>query len=199
MDSADDAATALKDAAILFRAQRYEVGYEAAALLALKEVGRWKARATFTVQDVMKAMAKPPQENTEAITRARQASELFEELQWAIGLTGPSDQARLRERLALAFLGAPERLVWADKRASQPASFLGEALVEFPDDGYFVVALIMRAYDGLRCALFFLSRTGCGGGVSCAHCAIRPKSLATPLSCRSEQRPAYVFGALVMT
>ena len=146
---------ALKDAAILFRAQRYEVGYEAAALLALKEVGRWKARAIFTVQDVMKAMAKPPQENTEAITRARQASELFEELQWAIGLTGPSDQARLCERLAVAFLGAPERMVWADKRASEPASFLGEVLVEFPDDGYFVVALIMRAYDGLRCALFF--------------------------------------------
>ena len=151
----------LKEAAILLRAQRLDVGYEAAALLALKEEGRWKPKATFTVQDVLRAVAVPPQKRScdvAGITRSRRARERFQELQRAIWLTSTADRTRCHERLALAFLVAPERLVWADKRAGQPASFLGEALHEFPDDGYFVVVLLARIYEGtkmvLRCSLF---------------------------------------------
>ena len=42
---------------IVLQARRYDVGYEAAAIVALKASRRWKHTASFTVQEVIASVA----------------------------------------------------------------------------------------------------------------------------------------------
>ena len=84
-----------------------------------------------------------------------QVRELSDDLQWALWIhrcTMPKDE--MLARLAVAFLICPERLlVCANREKQQEAAFLGEVLVDFPENGNHVVVLFGQTYKGLKCCL----------------------------------------------
>ena len=84
------------------------------------------------------------------------AKRTFQQLKSKLSLTpsSPNHTATTEEVLALAFLSSPERLVWRGPKDSGPACFLGEPLVDFTEQGYFVAILLRsQKYRGLQCSL----------------------------------------------
>ncbi len=136
---------------ILLQARRDHVGYEAAAIVALKHAGRWGHKVTFTVDDVIAAVSNKGRIEQE-IGRLDKVRTLFRNLVqvWRLRPTG-LNKSYTAERLAVAFLRAPERLIWS---IVQVGAFLGSPLVHDCKDEYFVAALFSKpAYADLRCAL----------------------------------------------
>ena len=137
---------------ILFRANGLDVGYEAAAIVALNHAGRWPYKATFTVPDVVAAMSGDSR--TEApIGRLEKAQTLFrklvEHLQLSPTTLSKTDTA---DQLAVAFLTAPERLIWS---LQEKGTFLGEPLVHECENEHFVAALFSKMpFRALKCALY---------------------------------------------
>ena len=137
---------------ILFRANGLDVGYEAAAIVALKHAGRWPYKATFTVPEVVAAMSGDSR--TEApIGRLDKAQTLFRKLVEHMQLSPTKlSETDTADQLAVAFLTAPERLIWSLK---QKGAFLGEPLVHECDAEHFVAALFSNMpFHALKCALY---------------------------------------------
>jgi HrpA-like RNA helicase len=136
---------------IVLQARSYDVGYEAAAIVAVKASGRWKHKATFTAQEIIASVAQRGRV-VQDISRLGKVRTLFRNLCNSLCL----HPTRLctsytEERLAIAFLQAPERLVWS---IGQNGAFLGSPLVHDCTDEYFVAALFSNpSYSDLRCAL----------------------------------------------
>ena len=137
---------------ILFQASRLGVGYEAAAIVALKHAGRWPHKATFTVPGVIAAVSSDC--CTDApISRLQKVRALFGTLVEGMPLNPTRwNESYTEERLAVAFLTAPERLIW---NIAHAGAFLGTHLVhECKDSEYFVAALFSKpSYADLKCAL----------------------------------------------
>ena len=53
----------------------------------------------------------------------------------------------IQQRVAVSLLACPDRLVWRAPGEKSIASFLGEALIDFTEEGYFV-ALLMKRHSG---------------------------------------------------
>ena len=166
---------ALRDAAVLFKAIEVGVGYEAAAILAVKKEGRWPPSAVFVLQDMLRVCENPVArwqsarpslsgdgtQDEPKIGFQDKISRVFHELvrgytlkPWDFNdvwrMTGPR---LLNERLAVAFLVCPERLIW---NRHGIASFLGATLDHSSNDEYFVGVLLSRRYRRrLQCNLAF--------------------------------------------
>ena len=137
--------------AVVLQARSYDVGYEAAAIVALKHEGRWKHTTTFTVDAVLAEVAgEMPLEPV--IGRLDKVRDCFQSLCkrfWLFPSKLPAEY--VLDRLAVAFLQAPERLIWSIK---QVGSFLGEPLEHDCKDEFFVAALLSKPpYKQLRCVL----------------------------------------------
>ena len=89
------------------------------------------------------------------LNRFHQARGLFKKLLSSIEQLNPSslDQSEIDENLAIAFLKAPERLVWADQTSSRLPSYLGHKIDKCQSDGYFVAAVLLKSPFELFCIL----------------------------------------------
>ena len=137
---------------ILFKAKALGVGYEAAAIVALKHAGRWKYPVTFTVPEVVEAMSDKSSFHSKII-RFVKVKQLFRTLRHVMQLDRTHlSETYTAESLAVAFLTAPERLIWSIK---QEGAFLGTPLVHHCTEDFFVAALFSKAhYKDLKCALY---------------------------------------------
>jgi hypothetical protein len=163
----------LRDAAVLLRAMCYGVGYEAAAILSVKSVGRWQPAAVFDLDELVRLCTETMQsrrcarpircgdgtsshqgeaEVVAVVDKLRfqdKVQDVFFDLVGSLSLK-PSVQSRSEhdERLAIAFLVCPERLVWT---IDDVASFLGARLIHSTPE-YYVVGLLSNCrHRGLRC------------------------------------------------
>ena len=146
----------LKESAILLRAVGYKCGFEAAAILCFKTHAQWKKRTMrFEVSEILDFMTNGKQSHV-SITRLHRARDLFDQIREALDLRQSRLQSsELLESLSVAFLLTPERLVWASQLKQETACFLGEPLNGVEQDGYFVVALVVKGYrsTGLEASL----------------------------------------------
>ena len=88
------------------------------------------------------------------IVRFRAVRELFVKLTSSLGAFPSSlGDSRIDENLAIAFLVAKERLVWADLACSRLPSYLGHQITKCQTDGYFVAAILVKTPYELGCIL----------------------------------------------
>jgi len=150
-----------KDAATLLTAHDQGVGYEAAAVLAFKAECKWRD-TQFNIRDLVAMVSGRDAQGfvptaLPGIKRLRKAQDVFEHLKDNLGLC-PShwDDNYLEEALALAFLSAPERLLWCDEVKGHGAAFLGEACAVTgmtEKTGCVVALLLHKGYHGISCSL----------------------------------------------
>ena len=82
------------------------------------------------------------------------ARDLFQDLIYRLQLQPSTlNDSEIDENLAVAFLVAPERLVWADHLGSLPPAYLGHQISKCQIDGYFVAALLVKSSYDLVCTL----------------------------------------------
>ena len=158
-----------KDAAVLLKAQRYGVGYEAAAVVSFVTQCRLKQlqkAPQFDLDTIIKLVTDKTSKAPEHVGKLFKAQELFQTLAYNLKLRlAPKVKSHLRvcpdgseaynasveERLAVAFLGDPERLLWCDEVNGHGPSFLGEPVVDLARNGCFVAVLLAQTYSGLKC------------------------------------------------
>ena len=162
----------LRDSAVLLRAMEYGVGYEAAAILAVKSAGRWKGAEEFELQELVCACtesqaargsrpnpcgdgAPSQQDGANAVATVSKirfqdkVQALFKDLVAALSIAPSRDLFYgPDERLAIAFLVCPERLVWSRDGL---ATFLGADLQHSSQAEYFVSIFVSSTFRGLRC------------------------------------------------
>ena len=146
----------LKGAQIYFKAHHLDVGYEGAALIAMKCAGQWEVNTVFDVPSIVALVSQDQSfgRNLPKVFRIRQVQQLFRDLKsrmWLRRFQMPVDS--MLDRLAVAFLVCPERLVCANREKQEEAAFLGEKLLSFQDHGNHVVVLLRQTFTGLQCAL----------------------------------------------
>ena len=137
---------------IFLKARSLDVGFEAAALVALKAEGRWSYKDTFTVEEVVDVVSSRKNTKKEII-KLDKVRKLFRKLILVLDLR-PSKLSleKFEDRLAVSFLVAPERLIWS---VNQVGSYLGDAVVHTAKSDYFVAVLLSRpAYRNIKCALW---------------------------------------------
>ena len=163
------ASLSMKDAKIIFKARSLGVGYEMAALLAMKCVGQWIGAQVFNLQNLVASISSE-EGQVEGVPKIGAVRELFQDVVENLWLEPmPMSERALLEGLAVAFLSSPERLVCAHLKKQEKAAFLGETFIDFPEDGNFVVVLMKNTFKGLRCALYL----PCTEEVF-ARCGMRP-------------------------
>ena len=155
-----------KDAAVLIKACRYGVGYEAAAVISFATQCRLKQlqkAPQFDLDTIIKLVTDKTSKAPLHVAKLFKARELFETLTYNLKLwSAPKVNSHLRvcpdgfpasveERLAVAFLGDPERLLWCDEVNGHGPSFLGEPVVDFARNGCHVAVLLAETYTGLKC------------------------------------------------
>ena len=145
---------AFKDAATLLTAYEYGVGYEAAAVLAFRTECKWK-ETEFNLGDLV-TMVAGRHNIAQEVKRLHKARDLFQNLTKNLCLS-PShlSDTDMKECLAVAFLSAPERLLWCDSVKGHGAAFLGEAcaVTGLKREGCVVALLLHKGYDGVSCSL----------------------------------------------
>ena len=144
----------LKDAATLLKACDYGVGYEAAAVLALRTQSQWSRATKFNLKDLV-TMVSGRGLVPEDIRKIEKARALFRDLERDLKLE-PSrvPDTQKEERLAVAFLCAPERLLWCDTIKGHGAAFLGAAVSGLTTTAGCVVAILLsKGWGGLSCSL----------------------------------------------
>ena len=137
----------LKDSKVLFTAQNLGVSFEAASVLAIKCVGQWKATSKFDVSTIVADVSSDRyvQSGIDGVSKLIRARKIVQDLKWALRLDRfHKSEADILERLALAFLVCPERLVQSSSGKIEAAAFLEEALLDFAENGYDVVVLLMK-------------------------------------------------------
>jgi hypothetical protein len=141
----------LRDAKVLTLACDWQVGYEAAAILAFKETAHCSAKvADISVSEVLACIAEE-RNIGKSLGRLKQARDHFQEIVFNLHLQKSTwPQEHMLEALAVSFLSCPERLIW---NIRGQGSFLGESLINSSRDEYFVAAAITRGFKGLVCQI----------------------------------------------
>jgi len=133
---------------------------DAAAVLAFKAECKWKARK-FNLRDLVAMVTGRSAQGfvptaAPGIRRLHKAQVLFKHLENNLRLF-PSRwcEKYQEEALALAFLSAPERLLWCDEVKGHGAAFLGEAcaVTGVERSGCVVALLLHKEYHGISCSL----------------------------------------------
>ena len=143
----------LKDGAILMKAMNYGVAYEAAALLAVSTQCQLRKDVHFGLRDIIALVTGT--RHYENVFRINKAKQLFYHLRRQLRLGPTVYPDGCEERLAVAFLDAPERLLWCDQKGCHGACFLGEPVHNLPSSGYVVAVLLSKSpYTGISCAFY---------------------------------------------
>ena len=126
-------------------------------MLACKNEGEWHPKLQFTLNLLLDTVdASRPlsiEDRKLEIRKLGRVQALFKDLCTTLNIEQAAlSDAECQEKLAMVFLLAPERLLWCDGSQDEIASFLGEPLVNFKKNGYWVAVFLVRTFAGLECS-----------------------------------------------
>ena len=143
----------VRDGQAFLRSAQCHICYEVTALLVFKNQCEWSGKRQFSITEIVE-LVSGSRVHPDKISRLANAQTMFREIvkdkELAASQLTPE---QIQERVAVCMLTCRERLVWRGKGTKTCASYMGEELRDFDDEGYFVAILMKRHGDGLRCAL----------------------------------------------